>query len=79
MTDVSIRDLRNRGGEIVDRAAAGEGITITRNGVPIAELRPLAPPKKTTAELIESWKQLPPMDPVALRRDVDSVLDPSLW
>lgn len=79
MTDVSIRDLRNKGGEIVDRAAAGEEITITRNGVPVAELRSLGPPRLTAAELVERWKQLPPMDPDALRRDIDAVIDPSLW
>jgi prevent-host-death family protein len=40
--DVSIRDLRNKGGEVVDRAARGEPITITRAGKPVAELRPVA-------------------------------------
>ncbi|MHB1469709.1 MAG: type II toxin-antitoxin system Phd/YefM family antitoxin, partial [Solirubrobacteraceae bacterium] len=34
MSDVSIRDLRNHGGEVVDRAASGERITITRAGEP---------------------------------------------
>lgn len=78
MTDVSIRDLRNNGGAIVDRAAAGEEITITRNGTPVAELRPLSRPLLTSAELVERWKRLPPMDPDAFRRDVDSLFDPSL-
>jgi len=39
MNYVTIRELRNHGGEVVDRAAAGELITITRNGTPVAELR----------------------------------------
>ncbi|MHB1539542.1 MAG: type II toxin-antitoxin system Phd/YefM family antitoxin [Solirubrobacteraceae bacterium] len=32
-----MRDLRNRGGEVVDRAAGGERITVTRSGEPVAE------------------------------------------
>lgn len=77
MTDVSIRDLRNKGGEIVDRAAAGERIVITRDGTPVAELTPLKQ-QLPTAELIERWKRLPPMDPAALRRDIDDLFDQSL-
>ena len=38
---MSIRELRNKGGEIVDRAASGERITITRGGKAVAELSPL--------------------------------------
>ena len=44
MADVTIRELRNEGGEVVDRAARGERITITRSGQPVAELRALARP-----------------------------------
>jgi hypothetical protein len=36
---VSIREPRNHGGEVVDRIARGEQITITRAGRPVAELR----------------------------------------
>ena len=36
------RDLRNHGGEIVERAERGERLTITRAGTPVAELT--APP-----------------------------------
>jgi prevent-host-death family protein len=43
MTDVTIRELRNQGGEVVGRAAQGEQITITRSGRPVAELRALPP------------------------------------
>ena len=32
MADVTIRELRNHGGDVVDRAASGEDITITRSG-----------------------------------------------
>lgn len=77
MADVTIRELRNRGGDVVDRAARGERITITRSGAPVAELRALRPP--LSAEVVLSrWRRLPSVDPKALREDVDRVLDPTL-
>lgn len=78
MTDVSIRDLRNKGGEIVDRAAAGETIIVTRDGRPVAELVPVKQ-RLTTAQVIERWKHLPPMDPQTLRADLDAIIDPRLF
>jgi prevent-host-death family protein len=77
MTNVSIRELRNRGGEVVDRAARGEQITITRSGRPVAELRPLRPPLSADA-LLSRWSRLPAVDPGALRADVDELLDSGL-
>ncbi|MCC6184817.1 MAG: type II toxin-antitoxin system prevent-host-death family antitoxin, partial [Microthrixaceae bacterium] len=32
MSEASIRELRNHGGEVVDRVRAGEVVTITRDG-----------------------------------------------
>jgi hypothetical protein len=28
--------------------------------------------------LLERWRWLPPMDPAALRRDIDALVDPAL-
>jgi antitoxin (DNA-binding transcriptional repressor) of toxin-antitoxin stability system len=78
MNEVSIRDLRNRGGEIVDRAARGELIMITRDGKRVAELRALTRPGLTAQALIERWRHLPAVDPAALRREIDEAIDPSL-
>jgi prevent-host-death family protein len=73
MTNVSIRDLRNHGGEIVDRAAKGERITITSGGKPVAELSPLR--SELAADvLLEKWRRLPPVDPEAFRAEVDEVM-----
>jgi prevent-host-death family protein len=74
MTDVTIRELRNQGGEVVDRAAQGEQITITRSGRPVAELRALRP-SATAESLLERWRRLPAVDAEALRADVDEFLD----
>ena len=78
MNEVSIRDLRNRGGEVVDRAARGELITITRDGKRVAELRALTGPGLTAPALLERRRHLPAVDPEALRRDIDEASDPGL-
>ena len=78
MADVSIRDLRNHGGEVVDRVARGESLTITRNGRPVAELRPLRREPSSREALIARRRSLPEVDPAALRRDLDDLLDSSL-
>jgi prevent-host-death family protein len=77
MPDVTIRDLRNKGGEVVDRALRGEEITITRDGRPVAELRSLRPALGAEA-LLERWGNLPTVDPAALRADLDEFLDVEL-
>ena len=78
MAEVSIRELRNHGGDVVDRAARGEPITITRAGKAVAELRPVSHPPLVAETLLARWRRLPPVDPVALRADVDEFLDTSL-
>jgi prevent-host-death family protein len=77
MTEVSMRDLRNHGGEVIDRVARGERVTITRSGKPVAELRPLGQAKLSAQSLIDRWRHLSALDPVALRADIDETLDSS--
>jgi prevent-host-death family protein len=78
MAEISIRDLRNHGGEVIDRVTLGEELTITRDGKPVAQLRPLDKPPLSVTALLRRWARLPPMDPDALRRDMDASIDPSL-
>ena len=78
MADVSIRDLRNHGGDVVDRAARGEAITITRDGRPVAQLRPIAAGPLTADVLLARWRRLPPIDAQQLRADIDETLDARL-
>jgi prevent-host-death family protein len=78
MGEVTVRELRNHGGEVIDRVAGGETVTVTRAGKEVAELSPLPrPPLKATA-LLARWKRLPPFDPREVRADIDAVIDPSL-
>lgn len=78
MDTVTIRDLRNHGGDVVGRAEAGERITVTRDGRPVAELRPLRSRGVSAAALLERWRRLPVVDLEALRRDVDALVDQAL-
>ena len=78
MHTVTIRDLRNHGGEVVDRVEAGLRATVTRDGRPVAELRPLRPRGLRAAELVERWRRLPPFDPGVLRQDLDALIDNEL-
>jgi prevent-host-death family protein len=78
MTFVTVRDLRNHGGDVLDRVSRGEAVIVTRDGVPVAELRPVRQRGLTATELIARRRHLPHLDPEVLRRDVDGVLDPSL-
>ena len=78
MAKVSIRDLRNHGGEVVDRAARGEQITITRSGRAVADLRTLSQRVLSSEELIERFKRVPRIDYNELRDDLDSIVDPRL-
>lgn len=78
MSNVSIRDLRNHGGEVVERAERGERLTITRAGKPVAQLIALPRSAAPLDELRRRWAKLPDVDPAALRRDIDDVLDPEL-
>ncbi len=78
MRTVTIRELRNRGGEVVARVARGEHVTITRSGKPVAELRPLGRDAVSASVLLERWRCLPPVDPDGLRRDIDAALDARL-
>lgn len=78
MSEVTIRDLRNHGGEVIDRVERGERLTVTRDGRQVAELRPLGPLPVKAGVLIERWSRLPRLDPEGLRQDLDQVIDASL-
>jgi prevent-host-death family protein len=78
MAEVTIRDLRNHGGDVIERVLAGEQLTVTRDGKPVAELRPLRRSPLSASALLERWSRLAPIDPEALRADIDELLDTSL-
>lgn len=78
MDVVTVRDLRNHGGDVLTRVAHGESLIVTRDGTEVAELRPLRRGSVSSAELIARRASLPVLDVEQFTADVDSVLDSSL-
>jgi prevent-host-death family protein len=79
MGEASVRDLRNHGGRVIDRVIAGERVTITKGGVPVAELIPIRRRPLSAAEIVARAKHLPAMDPQKLRDDIDELFDTRLF
>jgi len=75
MSEVTIRELRNHGGDVIERVEGGERLTVTRAGRPVAELRPVQGPGLGAAALLRRWRTVPSIDARMLRRDVDAALD----
>jgi prevent-host-death family protein len=78
MSDVTIRDLRNRGGRVLDQVVRGETLTVTRDGKPVAELRPLDRAPLSAEILLSRWQRLPRLDAGRLKADIEAVLDSTL-
>jgi prevent-host-death family protein len=78
MAAVTIRELRNHGGDVVDRVLSGERLVVTRDGRPVAELRPLQRQGLDATTLLARWRHLPPVDPDAFRADLDDAIDADL-
>ncbi|WP_291756324.1 type II toxin-antitoxin system Phd/YefM family antitoxin [Cellulomonas sp. 73-92] len=75
---MTVRDLRNRGGEVLAAVERGDSFVVTRDGVEVAELRPLRRRGLSAAELVARFRQAPRVDPDRLRRDIDETLDQRL-
>jgi prevent-host-death family protein len=78
MGEVTIRELRNHGGDVIERVEDGERLIVTRAGRPVAELRPVPSPALGAAALLRRWRTIPAIDGDVLRRDVDTAIDPRL-
>jgi len=82
--EISQRELRNQSGEIMRELDRGEEFVVTRNGVPVGELRPIRPrqfvPTRTLKALLRG---VGPIDPKLFREDVDRYVDqdptPRAW
>ena len=78
MDGVTVRELRNNGGRVLDRVAAGEKVIVTRDGVAVAELAPTSRLPLDVSTLLNRWRHLPVLDAGRFREDVDAVLDAEL-
>jgi antitoxin (DNA-binding transcriptional repressor) of toxin-antitoxin stability system len=75
---VTLLELSQDGSRIVERARAGERIIVTMDGLPAAELGPIARPPLDAEALVRLWRTIPEMDGKRLRADIDTLLDTSL-
>jgi prevent-host-death family protein len=72
MKVITQREFRNNSAAVMDAVEAGETYHVTRNGVEVAELRPLSRRRRLTAEeLVERHHRLPRVDYVRMRQEVD--------
>ena len=78
MVEVTVRELRNDGGRVLDRVERGECLTVTRDGHPVAELRPLSRRPLRASLLLSRWRRLAHVDAARLKDDIDATLDSSL-
>jgi len=76
---ITVRQLRNDGGRVLDRVVAGERLVVTRAGRPVAELRPIEGAATSLEAILPVWRRLPRIDLDNLREELDAVIDPSLW
>ncbi len=79
MAEIAQRELRNDNAEIIRRVEAGESFVVTRNGVPVAELRPLPAGRQRIVpreHLATVARRLEPLDVPLFRSDLDAVADP---
>ena len=69
---ISQREFRNNSAAVMDAVEAGETYHVTRNGVEIAELRPVTRRRQLTAdELVERHRRLPRVDHQRMRDEAD--------
>lgn len=76
---ITQRELRNDSGAILREVQAGQAIIVTRNGVPVAELR--AVPQRRfvpRAAIAVAARQAPSVERARLRADLDALVDQSV-
>ena len=73
---ISQRELRNDSAAVLREVQSGRRLTVTRNGVPVAELRPVAAGRFVSRSVIAAAIPLgPAVDCDAFRADLDAVVD----
>jgi prevent-host-death family protein len=63
MERIGIRELRQHASRFVQRAHAGETITVTDRGMPVARLTPLSPLEQHLSDRLSAHGLIPPTRP----------------
>lgn len=76
---INQRELRNDCAKVLREVEAGQTVVVTRNGEPVAELRPI-PPRRFAprAAIANAAGQAASIDAARFRADLDHVADPSV-
>jgi prevent-host-death family protein len=76
---ITQRELRNQSAAVLRDVQAGQTIIVSRNGVPVAELRPIQPRRFVSRAVIaEAAMRAPRIDAGRFRADLDEVIDQSV-
>ena len=78
---IAQRDLRNDNAKVIDAVTAGETFVVTRNGQPVAELRPIRSARRTfiTRDEVASLAGAAVrIDHRRFREDLDRLIDQGL-
>lgn len=77
MRTITQRELRNESAAILRDVQAGQCVIVTRNGTPVAELRPVSPRRFVSrAAVAEAARTMPRIDEARFRADLEAVVDP---
>jgi prevent-host-death family protein len=72
-TTISLREFRNESATVMDAVESGESFVLTRNGTPVAEVRPIRAKRKiSTEELQKVFAMSPAPDYAAMRAELDA-------
>ena len=75
---ITQRELRNDSAAVLREVQAGHTLVVTRNGTPVAEIRPLPPRQFVPREVIAAaGRRAPRVDFERLRADLDAIVDPA--
>ncbi len=75
------RELRNNNAKVIEEVVAGESFVVTRNGVPVAELRPVRTTRRNFVpknEIVSLAAASPHVDFEEFRTDLDRAVDQGL-
>lgn len=78
MADVTVRDLRNKGGAILNQVETGTSFIVTRDGDPVALLSPLGRKPVSRDAIIKRFKNLPAIDAEQFQKDIDAIIDQTI-
>jgi antitoxin (DNA-binding transcriptional repressor) of toxin-antitoxin stability system len=74
--ELTQRQLRNESGEIMRALDSGESFVVTRNGVPVGELKPLQRHRFVPRDAaLEAFARAAPLDAQRFRADLDRSVD----